>query len=354
MTSLNNSYPSMYKQVLQDPTSLSEEDILALLIKYPYSQPLIFAYERRKKLVQEESHNKNLALLYANDEGWLWNYVHKPVMKEEQAVVVEENTESIVEEETVVEDIVLSEEEPVIEVPTQEEEENADLQELEKLVQGGRVVSDYFVFEELENKSEEEKESNPEPKQELTFLTDKIEKDNITLYNDELMPYSFRWWLHKTRLEHADTYQPYAVGNLPFPFQSKGPVDFGVIEEAILDQQIKENIINLQDPEEKLSEEVKKKPVLPTPPKKSAEIIEKFIQKDPIIQPPSPENINNENMARQSAEDNYTLVTETLAKIYADQGLYLKAIEVFKKLILKYPEKKSYFAGQIEELEKNL
>jgi hypothetical protein len=59
-------------------------------------------------------------------------------------------------------------------------------------------------------------------------------------------------------------------------------------------------------------------------------------------------------MARQSAEDSYALVTETLAGIYADQGLYLKAIEVFKKLILKYPEKKSYFATQIKELEENL
>jgi hypothetical protein len=39
--------------------------------------------------------------------------------------------------------------------------------------------------------------------------------------------------------------------------------------------------------------------------------------------------------------------------VYIDQGLHLIAIEVFKKLILKYPEKKSYFATRIEELEKN-
>ena len=79
MATLNTSYRSQYKQALQDPTRLSEEDLLGLLLKYPYSQPLIFAYERRKKLINQESPNKELALLYAQSESWLLSYVNKPI-----------------------------------------------------------------------------------------------------------------------------------------------------------------------------------------------------------------------------------------------------------------------------------
>ena len=420
MTTLNTSYHAQYKQALHDPTRLSEEDLLGLLLKYPYSQPLVFAYERRKKLIKQESPNKELALLYAQSESWLLSYVNKPirsnedvqhrphfiptiasnpVIQEEQTIPKEENiqaevdlpveeqeeiltqeedinpiteTEAEIHKEEVYipspEDSVEegdSAEEPEQEISTEEDrleeiaaeessekitvenETTEDASELDRLVQVGGITGNYFVFDSFERKENQIIEEEVSSTVEATE-----EKEDVSLYNDELMPYSFRWWLHKTRLEHADTYQPYAADNIALA-TPKSTINVGKIEESILDQQIKENIIHFQDPEEKLSEEVKRKPVVPVAPKKGSEIIEKFIQKDPIIQPPSPENINNENMARQSAEDNYILVTETLANIYIDQGLQLKAIEVFKKLILKYPEKKSYFATRIEKLEKN-
>jgi len=59
-------------------------------------------------------------------------------------------------------------------------------------------------------------------------------------------------------------------------------------------------------------------------------------------------------MARLSVQENDDLVTETLASIYADQGKYEKAIQAFKKLQLKYPEKSSYFASRIKSIEQKL
>ena len=46
------------------------------------------------------------------------------------------------------------------------------------------------------------------------------------------------------------------------------------------------------------------------------------------------------------------LVTENLANILIKQGKEEKAIELFGKLILKNPQKKAYFASQIEKLKK--
>ena len=65
------------------------------------------------------------------------------------------------------------------------------------------------------------------------------------------------------------------------------------------------------------------------------------------------ETVARQESSKQNDEENDDFVTETLASIYAQQGYYKKASHIFEKLSLKYPEKSTYFAAQIEKI-KNL
>ena len=56
--------------------------------------------------------------------------------------------------------------------------------------------------------------------------------------------------------------------------------------------------------------------------------------------------------AKKSLDENDDFITETLAKIYKEQGHYDKAIDAFEKLILKFPEKSTLFASQISDINK--
>ena len=58
------------------------------------------------------------------------------------------------------------------------------------------------------------------------------------------------------------------------------------------------------------------------------------------------------DIAKESLIENDDLVTPTLAKVYLEQGHYEKAISAYKKLILRYPEKNSFFASQIKLINK--
>ena len=87
---------------------------------------------------------------------------------------------------------------------------------------------------------------------------------------------------------------------------------------------------------------------------KTIEVIDKFLSiQDKTIKPkPEPGDKETITVKETEARDSDELMTETLAKIYVKQGHYSKALKIFEKLSLKYPEKSVYFAQQIEKVEK--
>lgn len=93
-------------------------------------------------------------------------------------------------------------------------------------------------------------------------------------------------------------------------------------------------------------------------------ILDHFIKEEPKISRPSKESIIEEKpkkeffsptkKAKESLDVNSMPVSETLAKIFALQGNYPKAIFAYEQLCLINPEKKIFFASRIEELKKKL
>ncbi len=82
---------------------------------------------------------------------------------------------------------------------------------------------------------------------------------------------------------------------------------------------------------------------------KKFHLIDKFISKKPKMVP-SDEIKPSINIAKDRMIQPESLMTETLARIYVEQKNYKKAIQSYKILSLKYPEKSGFFADQIKAI----
>lgn len=87
--------------------------------------------------------------------------------------------------------------------------------------------------------------------------------------------------------------------------------------------------------------------------KEQIEIIDQFIKAQPsITAKPRSESSGGDLTEIKNGEFADNVISETLVEILIRQGKKEKAIEVLKKLIWKFPQKKTYFAAQIEDLKK--
>jgi len=74
-------------------------------------------------------------------------------------------------------------------------------------------------------------------------------------------------------------------------------------------------------------------------------LIDEFIASNPKIKP-AEKNAPSRNLAKEHNVTPDELMTETLARVYLAQKKYKKAIQAYKILILKNPEKSGFFADQ--------
>jgi hypothetical protein len=93
--------------------------------------------------------------------------------------------------------------------------------------------------------------------------------------------------------------------------------------------------------------------IIPREKNKNENLIDKFIREQPEIRYQPEENDPDEDIFPESEEEK-EFISEILAELYWKQGNPDKAIRTYEKLSLKFPEKNSYFAAQIEKIKKRI
>jgi tetratricopeptide (TPR) repeat protein len=363
-----------FNELLKSPhllASMPIEELETITKNYPWFS---LAHSYLAKAYQEKNSHKTsgqiaLASTLHSNRTWLYGFLKEPILRKQEPTEVVENLPI----ETVAE---------VIEVPTAKEiSPSTSLSQLAE-----SMLDEAVSIEVRENKREEEIEvrdgKTGEEKVRTEIREDERgeEEESIELREDKKGEEEVREldFLDKSILatavsssiflevSEADEEQDAAQDSTKDVAQ--GPAEDGesdalftwlrsVSDSAESDEERQEGIREVKKGEEQLSIEVKEdkrseekarqlnEAVQPT-----IDLIEKFIAAEPRITPGKVEQYTGVSFAKDSLEENFDWVTETMAKLYAAQGKIDRARKAYKRLIQLHPEKKIHFENQLKAL----
>lgn len=292
-----------YTYLLANPQDISQEhqrELSDVIEKHPYFQSARALQLKGLKNSNSFLYNDSLKLTaaYTADRNILFEYITSDhFIQNEISEVIQQHDDSVVEMEVISENI---SEQVSVEIDNQIKEE---LKKAEAILNPDLFHKKEDVIKELIEVSEAETNPTEETIQEIDL------EENQPLDFTKEDPHSFSEWLKLTSAK------------------------------PIVREEIKE------------TSSVKKQ---------KFELIDKFIQDKPKLkQRTNTPNIGTnkdaqKNLATQYSQPSEALMTETLAKVYLQQKNFKKALQAYKILSLKYPEKSGFFADQIRAINKQI
>lgn len=358
---------SQLLHIIENPTEPVEKEIITqleeLIKEYPYFQGghilLARAYFIAGNVFADKKIKK--AAIYTSNRKKLKTFVNQPTpeLKEEKALdsPVEVKTETKVtetivdktipetKEETTTKEDAITPEVKAIEsntVPTQvppiEDKEKTELEETLAQLKKLREDSSKILAEEIKpkKKATSKKTAKEVPSKKKETKTKGLDKKPVA---------------SKKKATPKKEAKPKKAASKSDVTNSRlGDVVF----ENTNDQTSESNEDNSADLLLKYLEHTRaKKRVKKQPKKDQLDIIDSFIKKDPSISrigsKTTPTETSND-LSQSSTVENFNIITENMALLHARQGNISRSISIYEELILKYPQKKSYFASQIEKL----
>ena len=325
-----------FSTLLKDPSKVTDADIKALneyRKKYPYFQSL---YVVVAKALKDRNHPKTEAFIkkaaiFSANRSYLkeiiegdYSFVEK---KKDESVQHKPKPEPLHEKTKKVEPVREKKDQPAVETPQSEDKKvevfSSDKKKTETQTEVGKPKSETtsntkaeIITEEKASKIEEKKLASKKAEE---TKEDKSVEEKYTTEGKRILPQAQEIARDLKEIEAAKRRIEALLAGTP-------------IEDVVEKPEVK--------PKGKKKNQI--------------EIIEKFIQNEPQLDriklADSESSTGLEDLASKSLKDYEVFETETLAQLMIKQGKLKRAKDIYEKLSLKFPEKSTYFASQIQKI----